>query len=202
MAKPKPKPFVPEIQLADIESLIPYVGNARTHSEGQVDQIAASIKEFGFTNPILVRQDGIIAGHGRLLGARKLKMERVPVIRLDHLTATQAKALVIADNKIALGSSWDNEMLRSEIEGLREEGVDLDMTGFDLDELSALLETDVEQIETDSDDTGNPPASFEFREWKIEMSHAEANLLERKITEYTEERGTLVGFIGWLANGG
>ena len=139
-----------------VESLIPYVSNSRTHSEAQVAQIAASIREFGFTNPILVdEKGGIIAGHGRLLAARKLGMDGVPVLVLAHLTDAQKRAYVIADNKLALNAGWDEATLRAEIEGLRDEGYDLNLTGFDAGELEALL-ADKTKGETDPDDA--PPA--------------------------------------------
>src|SRR5208337_2502549 len=115
-----------------VDRLIPYVRNARTHTEEQVAQVAASIIEFGWTNPILVGADGvIIAGHARLLAARKLRMTEVPVIVLGHLTETQRRALVIADNQLAItGSGWDEEMLRVELESLQEDGFNLDIVGF------------------------------------------------------------------------
>ena len=120
--------------------LLPYARNARTHSDEQIAQIAASIVEFGFTNPCLVGADGVlIAGHGRLSAARKLGLETVPVVVLDHLTPTQRRALVIADNRIAENSGWDDAMLRTELEALQEDGFDLDLTGFDPDALAELL---------------------------------------------------------------
>ena len=112
--------------------LIPYVNNSRTHSEHQVQQVASSIKEFGFTNPILVDEDnGIIAGHGRLLAAQKLGLDEVPTITLEGLTEAQRKAYVIADNKLALNSGWDTEMLANQLEQIAESGLDLLLTGFD-----------------------------------------------------------------------
>jgi len=123
-----------------VESLIPYARNARTHTELQIAQIAASIQEFGWTNPILVGSDNvIIAGHARLLAAQTLGMAEVPVIVLGHLTAAQRKALVLADNKLALSASWDEELLRLELEELQSLEFDLDLTGFDSLELDALL---------------------------------------------------------------
>ena len=120
--------------------LLPYANNARTHSDEQIAQIAASIVEFGFTNPILVGDDGVIvAGHGRLAAARKLGLTAVPVVVLDHLTPTQRRALVIADNRIAENAGWDESLLRAELEALQEEGFDLDLTGFDPDALAELL---------------------------------------------------------------
>lgn len=141
-----------------IGDLIPFARNSRTHSDEQVAQIAASIREFGWTNPILVDgANGIIAGHGRLAAARKLGMAEIPVIVLDHLTDAQKRALVIADNKLALNAGWDTELLSSEIEGLGEEGFDLSLLGFNEAELAALLAEKTEGL-TDPDDVPEPPA--------------------------------------------
>ena len=112
--------------------LLPYARNARTHSDDQVAQIAASIAEFGFTNPILAGSDGIIvAGHGRLAAAQKLGLEIVPVVVLDHLSPTQRRALVIADNRLALDAGWDEEVLALELAELSEAGFELALTGFE-----------------------------------------------------------------------
>jgi len=135
-----------------VDELIPYINNSRKHSDEQVAQIAASIKEFGWTNPILVDgEKGIIAGHGRLMAARKLKMGKVPTIELAHLTDTQRKALIIADNKLALNSDWDNELLTIELNELLADGFALEVLGFNPDELSALLEPEVVEGLTDED---------------------------------------------------
>jgi len=129
-----------QIQQWPIDRLIPYVRNPRTHSEEQVMQVAASIAEFGFVNPILVGPDNvIIAGHARVLAARKLTLTEVPVIVLGHLSETQRRALVIADNRLALSAGWDEEMLRVELDALREDEFDLDLLGFTGDELEDLL---------------------------------------------------------------
>ena len=121
-----------KIESLPIERLIPYARNSRTHSDAQVAQVAASIREFGFTNPVLIdAEDGIIAGHGRVLAARKLGLEKVPCIRLAHLSETQKRAYIIADNKLALNAGWDEEMLALELAELREVDFDLDLTGFD-----------------------------------------------------------------------
>jgi len=129
-----------KIEQRPIEALIPYINNSRKHSDEQVAQIAASIKEFGWTNPILVDgNNGLIAGHGRLLAARKLGMDKVPTIELSHLSDTQKKALIIADNKLALNSDWDNELLMLELKELDSTDFDLSVLGFDQDELNALL---------------------------------------------------------------
>jgi DNA modification methylase len=129
-----------EIKEVEVTALIPYAKNSRTHDDAQVAQIAASIKEFGWTNPILIDGDkGIIAGHGRLMAARKLKMDKVPVIELSGMTDAQKKAYVIADNRLALNAGWDNAMLTIELKDLEDEGFDLSLTGFDDSELDALL---------------------------------------------------------------
>ena len=141
-----------------IAELIPFARNSRTHSDEQVAQIAASIREFGWTNPILIDgANGIIAGHGRLAAARKLGLDAVPVIVLDHLTDAQKRALVIADNKLALNAGWDFELLASEIEGLGEDGFDLSLLGFNEDELANLLAEKTEGL-TDADDIPEVPA--------------------------------------------
>ena len=127
------------IQYVEINKLIPYVNNARTHDDAQVTQIASSIREFGFNNPVLIDKDnGIIAGHGRVMAAKKLGLIEVPTITLDHLTEAQRKAYILADNRIALNSGWDNELLALELQEL-DTNIDLSLLGFDADELNALL---------------------------------------------------------------
>lgn len=129
-----------EVVYRDIDSLIPYAANARTHSEDQVAQIAASIREFGWTNPILLDGDrGVIAGHGRLLAARKLGLEQVPCIELSHLSDAQRRAYVLVDNKLSLNAGWDSELLRVELLGLQEQGFDLGLTGFSDEEAAAII---------------------------------------------------------------
>lgn len=144
------------IETIAVDLLIPYARNSRTHSDEQVAQIAASIREFGFTNPVLIDgQDGIIAGHGRVLGARKLGMSDVPCIRLAHLSEAQKRAYVIADNKLALNAGWDEKMLALELQDLQGMDFDLSLTGFlgnEIDELLAELDATPEG-ETDADET-------------------------------------------------
>ena len=141
-----------KIESIKLEKLIPYARNSRTHSDQQVAQVAASIREFGFTNPVLIdSEDGIIAGHGRVMAARKLGLAEVPCIRLGHLTETQKRAYIIADNKLALNSGWDEEMLGLELADLREADFDLDLIGFDAGEIEAALNP-AEPIQSDSDD--------------------------------------------------
>jgi site-specific DNA-methyltransferase (adenine-specific) len=128
-----------KIQEVAVDKLIPYAKNSRTHSPEQVGQIAASIKEFGFRNPILVDGVGIIAGHGRLMAAQKLGLDKVPTIDCSDMTESQKKAYIIADNKLAMNAGWDNEFLTLELKDLEDEGFDLTLTGFDDKELDALL---------------------------------------------------------------
>jgi DNA modification methylase len=148
-----------KIEKVKLEKLIPYARNSRTHSDQQVAQVAASIREFGFTNPVLIdSEDGIIAGHGRIMAARKLEMTEVPCIRLGHLTETQKRAYIIADNKLALNSGWDDEMLGLELADLREADFDLDLIGFDAGEIEAALNpVEVTDGLTDPDEVPEPP---------------------------------------------
>jgi len=148
-----------EIRQVKVEALIPYAKNSRTHDDAQVAQIAASIKEFGWTNPILVDgEHGIIAGHGRLMAARKLGMTEVPVIELKDLTETQKKAYIIADNRLALNAGWDNNMLTIELNELLEDKFSLELLGFNADELNALLNpTEVNEGLVDEDEVPEPP---------------------------------------------
>ena len=148
----------PPYKTARVEDLIPYARNARTHSEAQVAQIAASIREFGFTNPILVDgARGVIAGHGRLLAARKLGLVEVPVIELAHLSEAQKRAYILADNRLALNAGWDQDLLRIELGALTLEGFDLGLTGFAPDEIGRLL-IDAADGLTDPDQVPEAPA--------------------------------------------
>jgi DNA modification methylase len=141
-----------------LERLIPHARNARTHSEEQVAQIAGSIVEFGFVNPVLVGDDGVIvAGHGRVMAARKLGLSEAPVIVLSHLTPTQRRALMIADNQIATNAGWNDQMLAAELAALREEAFDLDLLGFDEAEIDRLLAGAGDEA-ADLDEAPEPPA--------------------------------------------
>ena len=136
MAKPDQNPLYKRVST---ESLIPYARNSRTHSDAQVTKIAASIKEFGFLNPVIIDgQSGIIAGHGRVLAAKKLGLLELPAIEASHLTDAQRRAYIIADNRLALDAGWDDELLRVEFEELTEAGFNLELTGFSLDEISGM----------------------------------------------------------------
>ena len=139
------------------DRLIPYARNARLHSDEQVAQIAASIREFGFCNPVLIdSQGGIIAGHGRVMAARKLGLETVPTVILDHLTETQRRAYIIADNRLAeTGGGWDQELLALELEDLRLDDFDIDLVGFDAAELDEMFEPEPDFAPGTEDDQGN-----------------------------------------------
>lgn len=142
----------PDYKTVATDRLIPYARNSRTHSDEQVAQIAASIKEFGFLNPIIVDgESGIIAGHGRVMAAQKLGLKELPCVEASHLTDAQRKAYVIADNKLALNAGWDDEMLRIELGELGEMGFDLELTGFSLDEIDELQIEEIEDGLTDED---------------------------------------------------
>ncbi len=140
--------MTPKIENLPVDHLVPYANNARTHSDEQVAQIAASIREFGFTNPVLVDKDGtIVAGHGRVLAARKLGMAKVPCLRLAHLTPHQVKAYVLADNRLALNAGWDEELLKVELTGLNELGFDTSILGFSQEEIDRML-ADYDEVTT------------------------------------------------------
>jgi len=157
-----------------VDKLIPYINNSRTHSDEQIAQIAASIKEFGWTNPILVDgENGIIAGHGRLMAARKLGYTEVPTIELKDLTKTQRKAYIIADNKLSLNAGWDDEILRFELGELDAAGFDLELTGFVGDDLTETMfgkdfaqdsPEDFKEVDESELEKKCPRCGFEFDE--------------------------------------
>jgi DNA modification methylase len=146
-----------EFKIIPTNDLIPYARNSRTHSEDQVTKIASSIKEFGFLNPIIIDgENGIVAGHGRVMAAKKLGLTELPCIEASHLTEAQKRAYVIADNRLALDAGWDNDLLKIELQDLNSEGFDLSLTGFDLSEISAFLEEPTEGL-TDEDAVPEAP---------------------------------------------
>jgi len=152
-----------KIESLKTADLIPYARNSRTHSEQQVAQIAGSIREFGFTNPVLIDgENGIIAGHGRVLAAGKLGMDKVPCIRLAHLTETQRRAYIIADNKLALNAGWDEEMLGLELSDLREVDFDFDVMGFDGGEIESFLNPPEQDDNPDSSTQEIDPDGFDM----------------------------------------
>lgn len=170
-----------KIQYKPIQDLIPYARNSRTHNDAQVAQIAASIKEFGWTNPVLLDgTNGIIAGHGRVLAAQKLGETEVPTIELSHMDENQKRAYIIADNKLALNAGWDNEMLALELADLKDAGYDLALTGFSMDEIQDLDPEETENTYTQKVDvptyepSGDKPDITEL----FDDSHA-FNLIEK-----------------------
>lgn len=159
-----------QIKELNTDDLIPYINNSRTHDETQVNQIAASIKEFGFLNPVIVdAEHGIIAGHGRVMAAKKLNLKTVPCLEANHLTEAQKKAYIIADNKLALNAGWDDAILRVEFEALKELDFDLTLTGFSLDELSDFeIEELAPEYEEDADgEVIEPPAEPKTKEGDV-----------------------------------
>ncbi|GGH14671.1 hypothetical protein GCM10007036_14170 [Alsobacter metallidurans] len=177
------------VELRSIETLLPYARNSRTHSDSQVAQIAASIKEFGFTNPVLAAEDGtIIAGHGRILAARKMGLEQVPVMVATGWTPAQIKAYVIADNKLAENAGWDNELLAIEIEDLRADGFDLDLLGFSDKEMDKLFGT--QQDEAGDAESDNPPAVWGIV-INVDSEEEQVALLERLSGEGLRVRAIL-----------
>jgi len=149
----------PDYKRTAVSDLIPYARNARTHSDEQVDKIAASIREFGFLNPVITDGDnGIVAGHGRIMAAKKLGMDEVPTVEAAHLTDAQKRAYILADNRLALDAGWDDELLRVEFAELEDAGFDLNLTGFTDDEIAALeLEPEPEEGLTDEDAVPEEP---------------------------------------------
>jgi DNA modification methylase len=166
------KPKQPEeLESLEVSELIPYARNSRTHSEEQVAQIAGSIREFGFTNPVLVGKDNdIIAGHGRVLAAKKLGIDKVPCIRLGHLTDTQKRAYIIADNKLALNAGWDEELLGIELSDLIDSNFDIGLTGFSGNEIASLISQEYVEGLTDEDecpDTEDNPVTVDGDVWML-----------------------------------
>src|SRR5210317_1497763 len=144
-----------EIVYKNVAELIPYARNSRTHDKDQVSQIVASIKEFGFTNPVLIDEEGlIIAGHGRVQAAQKLNLKTVPTICLDYLTEAQKKAYVIADNRLALNAGWDFDMLKVELNDLNDLDFDVSLLGFEDKEINDILADPTEGL-VDEDSTPN-----------------------------------------------
>lgn len=139
MTKKKPESKELKVEYVDIDSILPYINNAKLHPPEQVAQIAASIREFGFTQPILIDETNtILAGHGRLMASQKLKLKQVPVLRLDYMSEAQKKAYILADNKLTMNSGFNNELLKLEFDTLKEMDFDLNLTGFTSDEISDL----------------------------------------------------------------
>lgn len=183
-----------------LSEIIPHARNARTHSDAQVQQIADSITEFGWTNPVLIDESGgLIAGHGRVMAAESLGLDQVPAIQLTDLTENQKRAYRLADNRLPLNAGWDEELLRSEIQLLDEEGFDLALTGFADEEINNLLgdELDID-FDKDEDSGGVDISYLSFCRKKIPMTEAEESALLGALTSYTDERGSFFGFVSSL----
>lgn len=176
------RPF-PDYKTALVSSLIPYARNSRTHSDEQVAKIAASIKEFGFLNPVITDgENGIIAGHGRIMAAQKLGIEEVPTVEASHLTEAQRRAYVIADNRLSLDAGWDDELLRVEFAELEDLGFDLEVTGFEPEEMARIFDDYPSQAEPTS------PVEQEYREVfavvvECKDEHEQEQLFNRLDTE-------------------
>ena len=183
-----------KVEYRKVEDLIPYARNARTHSDEQIAKLAASIREFGWTNPILIDgENGIIAGHGRLAAARKLNMTEVPCIELSGLTVQQKKALILADNRLSLDADWDNDLLKLEIEELSDQDFDLALTGFDEAQINTIVngwESDIPEPSPDDDEGADEakerrltilidPTDYEF------AKEAATNALEQAGIDYS-----------------
>lgn len=142
-----------QMTLVEIDKLIPYINNARTHSVEQINKLRSSLREFGFINPVIIDRDyGIIAGHGRVLAAKEEGIDKVPCVLVDYLTETQKKAYILADNRMALDAGWDDELLKLEIEALQGEDFDVGLTGFDEKDLADLFKIDEEDVKDDDYD--------------------------------------------------
>ncbi len=175
-----------------VAELSAYAANSRTHSDAQIAQIAASITEFGFTNPVLIDgEGGIIAGHGRVLAAKALGLASVPVLVLDHLTDAQRRAYVIADNKLALNSTWDHETLRAELEALGEVELDLGVLGFSEQELSGIfLDQEIGENDASAEWTGMP--EFDQQDRKAFRSITVHFKDQAKVDEFARLVGQLI----------
>ncbi len=188
--------MTPTIQTLPIELLIPSATNSKLHTDGQVAQIAGSIRAFGFNNPVLVRPDHtIIAGHGRVLAARKLGLESVPVIVLEHLTDAQARAYMIADNRLGeTGGGWDWDMLRAELDHLAEVGeIDITLTGFNPEDIPS---EDLEGFEVPGDEQrgGNDTDYLKFGDRKVPMDADELVGLTKLLDDHMATTGSPYGF--------
>ena len=198
-----------------VSDLKEYEKNSRTHSPGQVQQLCDSINEFGFTVPLLVDENNVVlAGHGRLMAAKNLGMTEVPCVQVSHLSSEQKRAYVITDNKLALNSGWNQDILRSELEGLAENPdleFNLEITGFDFRELDALdLFRGVSEATTLVPLGGGEPGKnkaksvhsvVSFGAYRISASPAEMEKLEAVLKVYEDKYGLHQGFIGWLSGG-
>jgi ParB-like chromosome segregation protein Spo0J len=187
-----------DYKMVKISDLIPYVNNARTHSPEQVAQIAASIQEFGFTNPILIdEKNSVIAGHGRLAAAAKLDLDEVPAIVIDGLTEAQKKALILADNKLALNAGWDDELLALELQSLGELDYDLSLIGFSDEELDEYLDNMLDDEYPDLPDGDREP----FQQMTFTFHDDQAELVKEAIKKAKEQGEGFEGYENENSNG-
>lgn len=199
------QPKLPKYAVTPLSDLIPYVNNSRTHSEAQIAQIAGSMREFGWLQPIVTDgKQGILAGHGRVLAARLLGWVSCPTIDGSHLSPAQRKAYVIADNKLAENAGWDKDMLALEFESLREFDFDLELTGFGIDEIESLA-GDGDRVSLNAGgDESNSGTSVDQLRWgkqKVELSDEERSRLDDALTQYLDAYGGTSGFTTWLIEG-
>jgi ParB-like chromosome segregation protein Spo0J len=205
----------PQIELRDVDTLIPYAMNARTHSDEQIGQIAASMVEFGWTNPVLLdATSGIIAGHGRVLGAQRVweagkvipnvPTGKVPCIVLAHLSDAQRRALVLADNQLALNAGWDNERLKLELHALKEVDFKLEVIGFDPSQLSTIMYDGLTEVPIAA--PGEEAASgvdsllMRFGGTRVQMSEEELARLQKVHKGYADQAGVTFGFVAFLCD--
>lgn len=194
-----------EIIFKQIEELSAYENNARKHSDQQVSELAASIQEFGFTNPVLIDENNqLIAGHGRVAAALEVGLDEVPCIVLSGLSEDQRRAYVIADNKLAINATWDFDMLAAELKAIDESDFDLELTGFSEDEFDALV-GDEDMIDLNPDDSSESLSGVNllrltFGKNRVELSQAEFDSLEARLNSYIENYGGSYGFIEVLLN--
>ncbi|HGY7421803.1 TPA: ParB/Srx family N-terminal domain-containing protein [Escherichia coli] len=191
-----------KIEYLPVGKLLRYAKNSRTHSDEQVEQLVNSIREFGFTNPVLIDENNeLIAGHGRLAAAEILEMDKVPAIRLSNLSEKQKKAYRIADNKLALNAGWDMQLLAEEVKELMDDDFDIDLLGFNDAELDEMLSDEQPQEE---DDNSSPVVRIKYLaidKERIPATDMEIALLLDVYRQYHDAHETHEGFVQYLANG-
>ncbi|HHZ9696508.1 ParB/Srx family N-terminal domain-containing protein [Escherichia albertii] len=191
-----------KIEYLPVGKLLRYAKNSRTHSDEQVEQLVNSIREFGFTNPVLIdEKNELIAGHGRLAAAEILEMDKVPAIRLSNLSEKQKKAYRIADNKLALNAGWDMQLLAEEVKALMDDDFDIDLLGFNDAELDEMLSDEQPQEE---DDNSSPVVQIKYLvidKERIPATDMEIALLLDVYRQYHDAHETHEGFVQYLANG-
>lgn len=187
-----------KLEVIDINKLIPYANNARTHSDEQIKKIQSSLREFGFVNPVLIDKSfSIIAGHGRVEAAKREGLTECPCVMVEHLSEAQKKAYILADNKLAELSSWDMDMVKIELEELQELDFDIELTGFEMQD----NEIDVEPIDDENITSNNiSEHTMTIDKTKITLTEEEYNLINSKLDMYIDDNGVSFGFIRWLLN--